>query len=231
MDKRTNRHNAITDLAPVLGWRREEKEKLKEVHMQLKHMLQAVTVAGLLVLGLGLWEKAEALGPNPNTMVVAVTPSAGSISYGVLISSPLTSGTTGYDFTQVALGATTISTQAIVVTSTGTVAEYFGLAIANSTPDNWTAINTGTPGYDQFMLEGHFVTHGAGQPASTTFSVNTDTMTATVPASASGRYGQSGLGITTPSTPLDLWLMLTMPTTVKTGAGQAMVLTVNGQGS
>jgi hypothetical protein len=199
--------------------------------MQLKHMLQAVTAAGLLVLGLGMWEKAQALGPNPNTMVVAVTPSAGSLVYGVLISSPITSGTTGYDFGQVALGATTISTLAIVVTSTGTVSEYFALAIANSTPDNWSAINTGTPVYDQFMLEGHFVTHGAGEPAAATFNVNTDTMTATVPGSASGRYGQSGLGITAPATPLDLYLMLTMPSAVATGRGQAMVLTVNGQGS
>jgi hypothetical protein len=164
-------------------------------------------------------------------MVVAVTPSAGSLVYGVLISSPITSGTTGYDFGQVALSATTISTLAIVVTSTGTVAEYFGLAIANSTPDNWSAINTGTPVYDQFMLEGHFVTHGAGEPAAATFNVNTDTMTATVPGVAAGRYGQSGLGITAPATQRDLYLMLTMPSAVATGRGQAMVLTVNGQGS
>jgi hypothetical protein len=201
--------------------------------MELKHkhrnMLQAVLAAGLIVLGLGMGEKAQALPPNPNTMVVAVTPSASSAYWGVLISSPLTSGTTGYDFGQVDLAATTISTVAITVTSTGTVAEYFSMAVSNSQPDNWSAISAAPTGYDTFLMLGHFVTHLAGQPASGTFSVLNDTMTATVPTTAASRYGQTS--ITTPGTPLDLYLMLTMPATVKTNAGQWMTLTVNGQGS
>lgn len=194
--------------------------------MKTKHKLQAVLAAGLLILGLGMWKTVEA-----DTMVVAVTPSAGSLVYGVLISSPILAGTTGYDFGPVALGATTISTRAITVTSTGTVSEYFSMAISNTNQDNWSAINTGVPGYDQFLMLGHFVAHGNPQPANATFDVNADTMTASLPGVAAARYGQGTLGITAPSIPVDLYLQLTMPSSVKTDKGQSMTLTVNGQGS
>jgi hypothetical protein len=89
------------------------------------------------------------------------------------------------------------------------------------------AISSGTPGYDQFLLEGHFVTHGAGQPASGMFNVNTDTVTVSLPSTAAGRYGQSAQ--TNPSVTDDLYLMLTMPGTVISGNGQSMTLTINGQ--
>ena len=51
----------------------------------------------------------------------------------------------------------------------------------------------------------------------------------TVNPVGAGRYGQAG--ITAPATPLDLYLLLTMPSAVASNRGQAMTLTINGQGS
>src|SRR6185437_5136226 len=101
-----------------------------------KSAVRSILAAGLMVLGLGVVKKAEAApGVNPDTMVVAVTP--GGFTYAVVITSPVLSGTTGYDFTQVNLGATTMSTVAIQVKSSGTVSEFFSLAISNTREDNW----------------------------------------------------------------------------------------------
>jgi hypothetical protein len=190
----------------------------------IRHRLRSYRIAlGALAVFCLLASKAHAGASD--TTVLSVTP--GNITYGVLITSPIASGTTGYDFGQVALGATTISTLAIQIQSAGNASEYFALAISNSNPDGWTAINTGTPGYDQFLLKGHFVTHGAGQPASGTFNVNTDTVTVSIPSAAAGRYGQAAQ--TNPGVTDDLYLMLTMPATVASGRGQSMTLTINGQ--
>ena len=112
--------------------------------MNMKRMLQTALAAGLMVLGPGAVEKVMAIGVNPDTMVVAVTP--GNLQYGVYISSPLTSGTTGYDFGTVNLAATTISTLAIQVKSSGTVSEFFSLAVSNSSPDVWAPVASATPG-------------------------------------------------------------------------------------
>src|SRR5882672_11303697 len=115
--------------------------------MNMRTVMKAVFAAGLMVLGLGLGTRKAEASPNPDTMLVSVTP--GGFTYGVVISSPLNNGsdgTTGYDFTQVNLGATTISTVAIVVKSSGTIAEFFSLAISNSLQDGWTPVG-GVPGF------------------------------------------------------------------------------------
>ena len=189
----------------------------------MKNAVKVVMAAGLMVLGLGLVKEAQA-GTN-DTMKVYVTPSAGSLSYAVTITSPEVQG---YDFSSVALGATTISTLAIEVTNSGTVGEYFAMAISNTSPDNWAAVPTGTPGYNQFKMLGHFVNHAAGQPVDSTFDVNVDTMTSTYNY-GTGNFGQTGLTSPGASNRKDLWLRLTMPQTVATGLQQAMTLTINGQ--
>ena len=184
-----------------------------------KNAVRSIAVAGLVLLGLGAVKRAEAApGVNPDTMVVAVTPGGGS--YAVVITSPILSGTTGYDFTQVNLGATTTSTRPIVVKSSGTVAEYFSLAISNSREDNWAPVG-GTPGFNQFQMAAKF---SAGQPDETTFS---DTLANAFPGTAAGLYSQGGP--TTPGNSQNLWLRLIMPSSVSNQRGQSMVLTVNGQ--
>ena len=189
----------------------------------MSNAVKVVMAAGLLVLGLGMVKEAQAA--NPDTMKVYVTPSAGSLSYAVTITSPEVQG---YDFSSVALGATTISTLAIEVTNSGTVGEYFAMAISNTSPDNWASIATGTPGYNQYQMLGHFVGHGNGQPLDSTFSTSVDTMTATYNY-GTGNFGQSAVTAPGVGNRKDLWLRLTMPQTVSTGQQQAMTLTINGQ--
>src|SRR5258708_28832336 len=183
-----------------------------------KHAVRSILIAGLMVLGMGVVKRAEA-APNPDTMVVSVTP--GGFTYAVVITSPVLTGTTGYDFTQVNLGATTISTLAIVVKSSGTISEFFSLAISNSQQDAWTPVS-GTPGFKQYRMMAYF---SSGQPADGTF---VDSLTTGVPGTASGFYEQ-GTSKTDPANSPNLWLRLTMPSSVPNQNAQSMVLTVNGQ--
>ena len=188
--------------------------------MNARHMLQAILAAGLIVLGLGMVEKAQAIGPNPDTMVVAVTP--GGFQYGVYISSPLLGGTTGYDFGQVSLGATTISTQAIQVVSSGTTSEYFSVGVSNSNPDNWAPVVSPIPSLRQFRMMARF-TGNTTQPGDGVFA---DNLSNSPPVDAMGLYGQS---LTDPGNSQYLWLRLTMPSQVPNQNPQTMVITVNGQ--
>jgi hypothetical protein len=186
--------------------------------------------AGWISLALGMFFALAGIShaATTDTAVLSVTP--GNFLYGVVISSPLnngSNGTTGYDFTQVNLGATTISTVAIHVNNAGNVPEYFSIAISNSNPDGWTAINSGVPGFNQFELLGHLETTGAGEPNSGAFNVNTDTITVSVPSTAAGRYGQATQ--TNPGISEDLYLKLIMPSSVSSQNAQTMTLSVNGQ--
>ena len=190
--------------------------------MNTRTIVRSILAAGLLVLGLGVVGKLEA-APNPDTMVVSVTP--GGYTYAVVITSPITGGTTGYDFTQVNLGATTISTLAIVVKSSGTISEYFSLAISNSLQDGWTPVSSAAPTLGHFRMMGYF-TGASGQASDASFA---DSLTTTPPGTAGTLYGQSTTGKTAPGNTNNLWLRLTMPDQVANQNAQSMVLTVNGQ--
>jgi len=165
---------------------------------------------------IGLIGAAQAV--NPDTMVISVTP---SVTYSVSIASPMVQG---YQFGTVALGATTISTVAIVVSNNGNVSEFFSLAVSNTSPGTWTP-TTGAVGSDTFRLRAHFNTT---QPASATFA---DALTNSPPGVAATLYGQSSTK-TNASASRNLWLRLEMPSSM-TGAAtaQTMTLTINGQGS
>ena len=196
---------------------------------KLKHAVKAVTVAGLMVLGLGVWKDAQA-APNPDTMTVYVTPTG--LTYAVTITSPAVA-LQGYNFGSVALGGSTISTMAIVVTNSGTVGEYWALKVSNTSPDNWAPLGAdGTPAYNEFELLGRFVTTGAGQPADGTFSGANDIVTGSYISSSGTKFGLSGLTIpNAPSNAKDLWLKLKMPASAASPSQQSMTLTINGQAS
>src|ERR1039457_516567 len=121
---------------------------------------ESVLAAGLLVLGLGMLQRAQAA--STDTMTVSVTP--GNVAYGVTISSPDGVGV-GYNFQTVNLGAVTISTAAITVTNSGSISEYFGMGISNLGTNNWTPVASNPPGADHFRLAAWF---SATVPASTT---------------------------------------------------------------
>ena len=121
-----------------------------------KHM-KHVLITGLVMLGVGAVSQAA----TTDTMQVSVSP---TVTYSVAISSPYTSG---YNFSNVALGATTLSTLAITLNTTGaTGPEFFGLSISN-TSGNWTA-TTGAAGVDTFRM-------GAAMAATQPLMANTST--------------------------------------------------------
>ena len=180
--------------------------------------LKKVLATGLMVLGLGVvCQQAQAAG-TADTMQVSVTP---NVTYAVSITSVNASG---YDFGTVDLAATTASTAAVVLTNSGNVAEYFALAISN-TSGSWSAVS-GAPSNDQFRMKALLQTT---QPAASSFS---DALTNAVPGAAAALYGQSSTK-TTPSGTKNLWMQLEMPTGLVSGTSgaQTMTLTVNGQGS
>jgi len=188
----------------------------------MKHVVKAALASGLLVLGLGLVNKTYAAGGNPDTMTISVTP---TVTYAVTITS--TTGGVGYQFGSVALAASTISTAAIVVRNTGTIYEYFAMAVSNSNPDNWAAGASATPAANTFGLIGYF---NATQPADATF-VGGDALVNAIPPTAGTLYGQSSR--TAVNATKNLWLKLFMPTSLSVGSGgaQTMTLSVNGQAS
>ena len=182
--------------------------------MNTKQWMQGTLVAGLAILGVGVGTSGAATYDN---MRVSVTP---NVTYAVQITSP-TGG--GYDFQQVDLAATSISTAAIGVKNVGTVAEYFGLAITN-TSGSWTP--GAAPAADVFRMTGYF---NATQPASTTFDTTNDYLQNGVSA-GQNKYGQS-TNKTNAGVTANLWLRLDMPSTLASGGtgAQTMTLTVNGQ--
>ena len=132
----------------------------------------------------------------------------------------------GYQFGQVALAASTISTHAITVTNNGTIAEYFAMAISDTSPDAWGPGASGTAAANTFGLIGHF---NATQPADATF-VGGNALENAIPDPAGALYGQASTK-TNVGGSKNLWLKLNMPTTLSVGTGgpQTMVLSINGQ--
>jgi len=156
-----------------------------------------------------------------DSMQISVTP---SVTYGVQISSPMAGG---YQFGTVALGASTESTAAITVTNSGTVSEFFSMAITN-TSGGWQA-STSTPTTDRFRMTAEF---SGTQPNISTGFLTSDALTTSAPLTAATLYGQAGV-MTPPagSNTQKLWLKLEMPPLLNSGTtgGQTMTVTIVGQ--
>src|ERR1700690_1292221 len=124
-----------------------------------KKFMRSALLTGVFCLALGLIQKAEAA--STDTLTVSVTP---QVTYAVTITSVNPSG---YQFGTVALAATTISTAAVGVKDSGTISEYFSMAISNTAPDAWTPGAGGTAGNNSFGM----IAELAGtQPASASFA-------------------------------------------------------------
>ncbi len=193
----------------------------------MKRAVEAAGVAGLLVLGLGWMQKAEAV--NPDTMVITVKP---DVTYAVGITSPEVQG---YDFGLVKVGLTTISTWAIRVENTGDIVEFFSLGVVDVTPGAgvaWTNNEASlTAGVTSYAMQGVFVAQDDPQPAESTFDGSAKNIPAAPPGTADSKFGQ-GTGLaakTSPGIKKDLWLRLAMPTGVFENGQHTMVLSVNGQ--
>jgi hypothetical protein len=186
-----------------------------------KRMKQALAI-GLMVMGVG-WLAGRAQAASTDTMTVSVTPNA---QYGVSISSPYAGG---FNFGTVSLNSTTQSTSAIVVTNNGTIYEYFGISISN-TSGSWNAV-TVTPSTDTFRMSALLNTGGIPPLGSGSFTA----LSNTPPALAAAAYGQSSTKTspTSGNNTKDLWLQLEMPFTLNLGGAgqQTMTLSVTGQGT
>ena len=191
----------------------------KEGQQHMNSYMKKLVGAGLMAVGLGLIGR-NAHAANPDAMQISVTP---SVTYAVTITSVNASG---YQFGTVALNSTTQSTAAITVANSGNVAEYFSMAVTN-TSGNWAA-SASAPTTDNFRLIGLF---NATEPASSSFQTS-DALTNSTPGAAATLYGHASTK-TNPSANQKLWLRLEMPQSLNTGTtgAQTMTLTVTGQAS
>ena len=194
--------------------------------------MKKLLTGGLLTLGLGwlVQQRAEAVVPTTDSIVVSVTPTG--FIYSVYISSPYASG---YSFGSVPLASTTGSTLAIQVTSTGTIAEYFSMSVVDPGANPWTPVTTDqTPSVaDEFELQGHF-TAGNTMPQDSVFTTaaGSDLIDTVLPIPAGSLYNQTGggsIGRTAPGTTVFLWLKMKTPASVSSPATRSMVLSIAGQ--
>src|SRR5882672_9913081 len=181
--------------------------------------LKKALATGLVALGMG-WMSGKAQAASTDTITISVTPNA---TFGVTISSPYASG---YNFGTVNLNSTTVSTLAITLTNSGSIYEYFGVSVSN-TSGGWTTTGV-APSTDTFRLSGQL---NASQPAQG--SGNFTALTNTAPTNAAALYGQASTKTspTAGSNTQKLWLQLDMPFTLNTGGtgAQTMTVSVTGQ--
>ena len=120
----------------------------------MKQAVRTAVIAGLMVLGLGVVQKAEALGTPTDTMNILIRP---DVTYAVDISSPFVQG---YNFGLVQVAGTTISTVAIQVENAGNIVEFFSLGVVDTTGGGNAWTNNGSslnPGTTSYVMQGVFL--------------------------------------------------------------------------
>ena len=185
----------------------------------MKTHMKKVLITGLAVLSVG-WISGKAQAASTDTITISLTPNT---TYAVTISSAYVGG---YNFGQVNLNSTTVSTVAITLTNSGSIYEFFAISVSSPNANGWTPSAVGAS-TDTFRLMGMF---SAGQPTQNNASFSA--LTGTPPTTANGKYGQAAK--TSPaagSNTQSLWLQMDMPFTLNTaGSGpQTMTVSVTGQ--
>jgi len=132
-----------------------------------------------------------------------------------------------YGFGPVIEGSTNVATSAITVTNNGNVVETYQLKLTN--PTGWTAIQTGTPGIDHYMLSAMF--HGATAPVAADFADNDALSTAYQTCSATvfakdTSPPETGVGVPV-GAERRLWFRFTAPSYSNVGTEQSIVVTIN----
>jgi len=181
--------------------------------------LKKALATGLVALGMG-WMAGKAQAASTDTITISLTPNT---TFAVSISSPYAGG---YNFGQVNLNSTTVSTLAITLTNSGSIYEYFGISVSN-TSGGWTTNGT-APSTDTFRLSGLLNAGAVPAQGSGSFSA----LTNTAPGTANGLYGQaSKTSSAAGSNTQKLRLQMEMPFTLNTGGTgpQTMTVSVTGQ--
>jgi hypothetical protein len=172
----------------------------------------------LALLGMGMGAH-RAYAASTDTITISLTPNT---TYAVTISSPYTSG---YNFGLVNLNATTVSTLAITLTNSGSIYEYFGISVSNTSGGGnpWTTTGV-APSTDTFRMSGQL---NASQPAQG--SGNFTALTNSDPTNVGGLYGQANTKTspTAGSNTQKLWLQMETPFTLNTGGSGAQTMTVS----
>src|SRR5882724_3824570 len=180
--------------------------------------MKKVLITGLAVLSVG-WISGKAQAASTDTITISLTPNT---TFAVTISSAYVGG---YNFGLVNLNATTVSTVAITLTNSGSIYEYFGISVSN-TSGGWTA-SAAAASTDTFRLSGQL---NATQPLQGSGSFSA--LANTAPGTANGKYGQaSKTSPTAGNNTQKLWLQMEMPFTLNTGGTgpQTMTVSVTGQ--
>jgi len=137
----------------------------------------------------------------------------------------VTFSSSSYNFGNVFMAATTVSTSTMHVTNAGNVTETYSLSVATTGVNTIWAVGTTPPTTsDKFLLYGAF---NATQPLQSSFGTE-DIVISTAAASSATVFSVGGqTGVSTPSgSTRNIWLRLDMPPSTTTTQQQQMSLTV-----
>ena len=173
-----------------------------------------LTFVAILALAL-LVPASKAFAASSDTVSVTVTISA-------TISVTITEGP--IDFGPLSVGATAISSGALIVTNDGSgIAETYSLSCSNTAA--WDAAATASA--DHFVLSAQF---NSDQP--TSFDAVNDVLSNTPVAATATKFAGNETGVSVAhNAERDLWLEIQTPTTTAATAQQTITLTVSAEAS
>ena len=102
-------------------------------------------------------------------------------------------------------------TGATVTNTSSSNREDYQLNLANPGGSNWTAITTGTPGDDEYMLMAQFSNSMPSTWTSTDHALDTGALDCSVAKFGNGTYGECGLDVPLGAPTRYLWFRITMP--------------------
>ena len=174
------------------------------------------------VVALGWWFMEPAFAAQTADITVTVTVRKLSVSVG----------SATFAFGSVNESSQTVASAAVAVTSDGNVTEDFELKLTN--PIGWTAVQSGTPNTDQYLLGSIFRT---ASPAAGDFTDSQDTLSTTFVTSSTTVFAkdadansQKGFSVAT-SGARNLWFLFFAPSYSTIGTQQSIVVTVRATAS
>jgi len=109
-------------------------------------------------------------------------------------------------------GETSVSGTGATVTNTSSSnREDYQLNLANPSGSNWTAITTGSPGDDQYMLMAQFSNSAPASWTSDDHALSTSLQYCSLDKFGNNNYAQCGLDVPLSAPTRYLWFRITMP--------------------
>jgi hypothetical protein len=184
----------------------------------MRKMILVLVVVGFL--GLCMADLADAA----QTADITVTVTCRMLSVGV---SP-----TSYAFGTVNEGSNTLATSSITVTNNGNATETYQIKL--TAVAGWTAIQTGTPTTDQYMLSAIF--HDTGTAPIVGDFADNDALSTTYATSSVTVFAQdvtppqTGVSVAAAAT-RNLWFKFYAPSATTVGTQQSITVTINATAS